>query len=202
LSAKENPLLAAAIRGAGLVSADGMGVLLLARRLGHRFPERVTGIDTMRRVVNLAAQRGWPIFLLGAEAGVAEAAAQALKAEAPGLHVAGTAHGWFADAEAASVAEGVARSGASVLFVAMGTPRQEWFAAEFGERCGVRYVLGVGGAFDVLSGRRRRAPGLVQRAGLEWLFRWAQEPSRLAGRYGWGGFRFAREFLRARRGRG
>jgi len=189
VAALEDEGLAAAIRGAGLVTADGVGVLALAARRGRRLPERVTGIDLMEGLCARAAQRGWPVYFLGGEPGVAAGAAAALSDRYPGLRVVGAEHGFFKDDQVA--AHRVAVASARLLFIGLATPRKEHFAQEWGGRTGADFVMGVGGAFDVLCGRRRRAPMWVQGVGLEWAFRWAQEPRRLARRYGWDGLRFA-----------
>ena len=199
VGACDDPRLAKVIRRADLVTADGVGVLALARRLGHRLPERVTGIDLMEGLCARAALRGWPIYLLGGRPGVAEGAAASLGRRYRALRVVGTSHGFYRESEVEAVADRVAASRARLLFVAMNTPRKEHFGDRWGERSGVDFVMGVGGAFDVLCGHRRRAPVWVQGIGLEWAWRWAQEPRRLASRYGLGGVRFGRRLLLADR---
>ncbi len=199
VEACDDPRLARVIRRADLVTADGVGVLALARRLGARLPERVTGIDLMEGLCARAALRGWPVYLLGGHRGVAEGAAASLVRRYRALRVVGTSHGYFREAEVENVADRVAASRARLLFVAMNTPRKEHFGDRWAERAGVDFVMGVGGAFDVLCGQRRRAPVWVQGLGLEWAWRWAQEPRRLAPRYGLGGLRFTRRLLLADR---
>ena len=142
-----------------------------------------------------AAMRGWSVYLLGGHPGVAEGAAAALLRRYRDLRIAGTSHGYFQDQDVEAVADRVATSGARLLFVGMNTPRKEHFGDRWGARAGVDFVMGVGGAFDVLCGRKRRAPLLLQAVGLEWAFRWAQEPLRLAPRYGWGSARFLRRLM-------
>lgn len=186
----DDPTLRAAVERAELVTADGVGVLLLARRLGVHLPGRVTGIDLMDALCARAALRRWPVFLLGARPGVAEVAAGTLQERYPHLPVAGCHHGYFAEDEATRIAERVRASGARLLFVGMNTPRKERFVEEQADRAGVDFAMGVGGALDVLAHRVRRAPLLVQGAGLEWAWRWAQEPRRLFPRYGIDGVRF------------
>jgi len=168
----------------------------MSRRLGYRLPERVTGIDLMDRLCARAAAEGWPVALLGGREGVASAASTSLRRRYRGLRVAFCAHGYFAPSAAPDMAEAIAASGARLLFVGMNTPRKEDFVALQGARTGVDFAMGVGGAFDVFGGRIRRAPKLVQELGLEWAWRWAQEPKRLASRYGWDGARFALATLR------
>lgn len=191
--------LAATVRAADLVTADGVGVLALARRVGVRLPERVTGIDLMDALCARAAAHGWPVWLLGGRPGVAEGAATALVRRYRDLRVVGTGDGYFEPETAEAVAGRIASSGARLLFVGMNTPRKELFGQRWGPATGADFVMGVGGAFDVLCGRRRRAPRWLQGLGLEWAFRWAQEPLRLAPRYGLGGARFARRLATARR---
>ena len=195
VSAADDPRLARVVRAADIVTADGVGVLLLARRLGLRLPERVTGIDLMDALSARAAMAGWPVFLLGGRPGVPEGAATALRRRYRDLRIVGTEHGYFAEDAIASVADRVAASGARLLFVGMNTPAKEYFGDRWGERAGVDFVMGVGGAFDVLCGQRRRAPLWVQGLGLEWAWRWAQEPVRLAPRYGRDGLRFVFRLL-------
>ncbi|HCP47322.1 MAG TPA: glycosyltransferase [Deltaproteobacteria bacterium] len=197
VAAMENEALANAIRAAGLVTADGVGVLALASRLGQPLPQRVTGIDLMEGLCARAAQRGWSVYFLGGEEGVAAGAAAALKVRYPKLRIAGAEHGFFQVDEVA--AHRVAASGAQLLFIALDTPRKEHFAQQWGAQTGADFVMGVGGAFDVFCGRRRRAPVWVQGLGLEWAFRWAQEPRRLARRYGWDGLRFTAHLIASRR---
>jgi len=194
----DDPSLRAAVDKAELVTADGVGVLLLARRLGVHLPGRVTGIDLMEALCARAALRRWPIYLLGARPGVASAAASALRERYPQLPIAGCQHGYFPEAEAPEVADRVRQSGARLLFVGMNTPRKERFVEEQADRAGVDFAMGVGGALDVLAGRVRRAPLLLQGAGLEWAWRWAQEPRRLFPRYGVDGVRFLSRLAAAR----
>jgi N-acetylglucosaminyldiphosphoundecaprenol N-acetyl-beta-D-mannosaminyltransferase len=196
VAARDKPELALSVTRADLVTADGVGILAMARRLGYALPERVTGIDLMDRLCARAAAEGWPVALLGGREGVASAASTALRRRYRGLRIVYCAHGYFAPSAAPDVAEAIAASGARLLFVGMNTPRKEDFVALQGVRAGVDFAMGVGGAFDVLGGRIRRAPRLVQELGLEWAWRWAQEPKRLASRYGWDGARFALATLR------
>jgi len=196
VAARDDRDLAASVIAADLVTADGVGILAMSRRLGHRLPERVTGIDLMERLCARAAAQGWPVALLGGREGVASSASTALRRRYRDLRIAYCGHGYFAPDSASEVAEAIAASGARLLFVGMNTPRKEDFVAQQGGRAGVDFAMGVGGAFDVLGGRIRRAPRVLQDIGLEWAWRWAQEPRRLAPRYGWDGARFALATLR------
>lgn len=164
-----------AVRGAALVVPDSIGAVLAARLGGFPVRERVTGVELVQKM----AQQMGPslrVFLLGGAPGVAEAAAQKLLTIGPGVHVAGIHDGYFQDDQA--IIEQVRASGANVLLVALGFPRQELWLTRHGAACGVQVGIGVGGTFDVLSGRVQRAPQLLQRMGLEWFYRLALQPTR------------------------
>jgi N-acetylglucosaminyldiphosphoundecaprenol N-acetyl-beta-D-mannosaminyltransferase len=139
--------------------------------------ERITGIDFAEQLCRMAAVEGWPVYFLGSSGKTALACARVMGSRYPGLVVAGARDGFF-DIGDPSVADAVANSGARILFVAMGIPRQEKWVARYADRLGDMLTVGVGGAFDVLSGNLKRAPRLMQKIGLEWLFRLCQEPSR------------------------
>jgi N-acetylglucosaminyldiphosphoundecaprenol N-acetyl-beta-D-mannosaminyltransferase len=181
LAVRDDAALAAAFREASLVVPDSAGVALAARLTGQRIAQVLPGVELVDHICRLAAARGWRVFLLGAAPGVAEAAARALSERHPGLAVAGTRHGYFPPDEEPNVLREVSAARADVLFAALSVPRQDvWVHRNLG-RLGCKAAMGVGGSFDVLSGRLRRAPRWMSRAGLEWLFRLAQEPWR-AGR--------------------
>ncbi len=177
MRAREDEELAEIIRTSDLVTADGAGVLWAARVFDFPLPERVSGVDLVRRFSGLAAAKGYRVFLLGAAEGVAQAAADQLCREHPGLTICGVQHGFF-ESEAA-VAQQLREARPDFLFVALGIPRQERFIRTVAREVGVPVSMGVGGSFDVISGRLERAPLWMQRAGLEWLFRVIQEPKRL-----------------------
>jgi N-acetylglucosaminyldiphosphoundecaprenol N-acetyl-beta-D-mannosaminyltransferase len=180
---RHDPALRAAVASCDLVLADGQSVVWASRLLGAPLPERVAGIDLFLRLLAEAEQRGLAVYFLGARREVLHRMLAELRRRYPGLRVAGSRDGYFADAEAAALADAIAASGADLLFLGMTSPRKERFVAEYGRRTGARVVHGVGGSFDVVAGVVRRAPAAWQRAGLEWLYRMLQEPRRLTGRY-------------------
>lgn len=175
--AKDDPQLAQIVEQAALVTADGNGVLWAAKQLGKLIPMRVTGIDLMERLCQTAAANKWSIFLLGAQPGVAEQAGTVLQQRYPGLDIAGHAHGYFQGREQ-QVIEQVRSSGADILFAALGMPQQEKWLYQHGQHLGCAVAMGVGGSFDVISGRVKRAPHLWQKLKLEWLWRLLLNPSR------------------------
>lgn len=166
---------------ADLVTADGQSVVWGARLYGIPVPERVTGIDLMQALLAEAVPRGWGVYLLGAREDVVEELAARL--EARGVRVAGRHHGYFPEDQSTDMADRIRASGATLLFVGMTTPRKERFVIHAAVPASIPFSMGVGGSFDVLAGRVARAPRLLQRIGLEWLFRLVQEPRRLFKRY-------------------
>jgi exopolysaccharide biosynthesis WecB/TagA/CpsF family protein len=172
-----------ALNGASLVLNDGVGVQIAAALQGRRFPENLNGTDFLPRLLALAAERRWRVFFLGGRPGVAAAAAASAERDAPGLEVCGTRHGFFDSAESARVAEEIRTSGSDLVLVGMGNPRQELWLVDWLGASGARLGVGVGAFLDFKAETVRRAPSWMNRAGLEWLFRLAQEPQRLAARY-------------------
>lgn len=186
-----------AVLACDLVNIDGMGVVWGARLMGIDVPERVAGIDIFVKLLHLAVERQWSVFLLGARKEVVQATAARIQQDLPRLRIAGSHHGYFWDNEE-EVVDRIHASGADLLFVAITSPRKEQFIDRWRERLGVRFAMGVGGSFDVLAGKTRRAPTWMQNYGLEWLFRMAQEPKRMARRYLVTNARFAWMLARAR----
>ncbi len=167
---------------AAISVADGQPLVWCAPVFGTSLPERVTGVDLVDAISRRAAEAGKRIYLLGAKEEIVERVARQLRNRYPSLQL-DYADGYFPATEATERADRIRRSGADILFVAMGVPRQERFIEEQWDRLGVGMAVGVGGSFDVLAGLRTRAPHWVQCIGMEWLFRLAQEPRRLFIRY-------------------
>lgn len=167
---------------AALVVADGQPLVWCAPWFGQSLPERVTGVDLVDALCERAAREGARVYLLGATNEIIATVARRLRERHVNLQVE-YADGYFTKDEAAARADRIRASGADILFVGMGVPRQENFLEEQWERLGVGMAIGVGGSFDVLAGLRSRAPAWVQKAGMEWLFRLVQEPRRLFARY-------------------
>lgn len=167
---------------AALVVADGQPLVWCAPWLGQSLPERVTGVDLVDAICARAAREHRGIYLLGATDTVVTTLARRLRERYAELRV-DYADGYFTPDEAPARAERVRASGADILFVGMGVPRQENFVAAHWDRLGVGMAIGVGGSFDVLAGLRARAPVWMQRTGMEWFFRLIQEPRRLFVRY-------------------
>jgi N-acetylglucosaminyldiphosphoundecaprenol N-acetyl-beta-D-mannosaminyltransferase len=178
MAARSDPAFAAVLEAADLCIPDGVGLLWAARRLGRPLPERVTGSDGVPLIAERAAQKGWRLFLLGAGPGVAERAAEVLKARYQGLVVAGAYAGAPSDADAPGIIERVRAARPDVLFVAYGAPKQDFWIAKHGAATGAPAMMGVGGSLDFLAGVQKRAPHWVQRLNLEWLHRLVSQPWR------------------------
>jgi 1,2-diacylglycerol 3-beta-glucosyltransferase len=185
--AQRHPELRAVLARSELNVADGAPVVWVSRLVGRPVPTRVAGADLVPLVVEAAARRGASVFLLGGEGGAAADAARRLVRDHPELAVAG----WYEPPRAGldemdgdAIVAMIERSGARVLLVALGNPKQELWIARHRERLTpVSVAIGVGCVFDLWAGRARRAPRWMQRSGLEWLHRLLSEPRRLAGRY-------------------
>jgi N-acetylglucosaminyldiphosphoundecaprenol N-acetyl-beta-D-mannosaminyltransferase len=181
VQARDDASYLADLSAADLITADGQSVVWGARLFGLEVPERVTGIDLMEVLLEAARRHEWAVYLLGARREVVDGLARRLTAR--GIRVAGHRDGYFAMTDAQEVAETARQSGAELLFVGMPSPQKERFIVQHARPAGVPFSIGVGGSFDVLAGEIRRAPRLLQRIGLEWLYRLSQEPRRLFGRY-------------------
>jgi N-acetylglucosaminyldiphosphoundecaprenol N-acetyl-beta-D-mannosaminyltransferase len=200
-AARRDHKLKAAILEADLVTADGMSVVWASKLLGRPLKERVTGIDLFERLVGVAADYGASVFFLGATSESVLGIVDRFKVEYPNLRIAGYRDGYFRASEQGDVAAQIKNSGAEVLFVALGSPKQEVWISTFIRATGVRFALGVGGAFDHLSGRVRRAPNWMQKTGFEWLYRLSHEPKRLWRRYLIGNTRFVWLVIKQRLGK-
>lgn len=177
MAAKGDAALRAALSGAELVLADGVGITKAAAMLGTPLKSRVPGIDFASNVISRLAQRGGSVYLLGAKPLVAEAAAEKLTQTYPGIVIAGTNDGYFTDD--APVIEKINAASPDFLMVCLGSPKQElWMSANAGRlSCGL--MAGLGGSLDVMAGNVQRAPETWRRLGLEWLYRVIKEPKRL-----------------------
>lgn len=176
--AQKNSDFRQAINSAALAIADGIGVVWATRFVGFPAPERITGTDTLVALARCSAEKGYRLYLLGAAAGIAEQAGERLRALAPGLQIAGTYAGSPAPDEEDAIIERIHAANADILCVAYGAPEQDLWIYRNLSRLPVALAMGVGGAYDFLSGRQRRAPQAMQRMGLEWLYRLYREPWR------------------------
>jgi N-acetylglucosaminyldiphosphoundecaprenol N-acetyl-beta-D-mannosaminyltransferase len=174
--AKRNPKLKNILESAHLRICDGVGVALAAKLLRHQTLPRCTGIGLFLRLIAMSAREGWKVFLLGASTQANHAARRSLLADHPGLRIVGNRNGYFKDSQ--EVVGAINRSGADLLFVAMGSPRQEFWMSEYLPHLDVRFAMGVGGSLDVVGGYAKWAPEFFRKTGTEWLFRSVLQPRR------------------------
>lgn len=185
-----------ALACADFLLPDGSGLAIAARLAGKQRGENLNGTDLFPEICREATAAGQSIFLLGGKPGIAANAAKAMRETFPQLIVAGTHHGYWADADEEAIVNLINASGASILFVGLGVPVQEKWIARMRERLAAHIVLGVGGLFDYYSGAIPRAPSAIRAVGCEWVWRLAQEPRRMAGRYLLGNFSFLAKAMR------
>ncbi len=179
MRAGRDPELRWIINAAELAVPDGMGIVWASRLLGEPLPGRITGTDLLPRICDVCAEKRMPVFLLGGRHGVAEETAARLQRRRPDLEVAGTSDRDPDPALDDAIVGEINRSGARLLAVAYGCPKQDFWIDRNRRRLQhVRVAIGVGGAFDFISGQVPRAPRAMRRAGLEWLFRLWLEPHR------------------------
>lgn len=177
MRAQENEEFRELVNNADLVVPDGAGILWAGRQCGVDFPERVAGVELIVKFAQRLGVKQAPLFLLGAAPGVAAKAGENLQRDIADLPLAGVNDGFFKEAE--PIVEKIAASAAKVLYVGMGSPAQERWVRQHGQQAGIRVGVGVGGSFDVLSGLKKRAPAWMRRLHLEWLYRFACEPTRV-----------------------
>lgn len=195
LRARKDPDYQSILKSADLVTPDGAGILWASTTLNYSLPERVTGIDIIHNICRLAAKKGYSLYLLGSYPGVAREASLNLTKKYPGIKIAGTHHGYFncedsqnrdnvkngnsnRNKEEEEIITEIKEKRPDILLVGMGVPKQEKWINKNLEKLDVSVCIGVGGSFDVLSGRIPRAPLWMQRHGMEWIYRSIKQPNR------------------------
>lgn len=167
-----------ALDNGDLVVPDGIGVVYASRIYGEPLPERVAGYDLMIRFLSVIEREKKGIFLLGGNPGIAQRAGEKILQRFPGIMLKGCRHGYFGNEDVPDILDKINESGADVLFVALGSPKQEKWIYSNRDKLSVKIVMGVGGSFDVIAGEVKRAPAVFQKAGLEWFYRLITQPSR------------------------
>lgn len=177
-AARKNPELHTCLEDAALVIPDGIGVVLAARLL-HRVPiRRVAGADLMQEICRRAAEKGYRLFLYGASEEVNRSAVAELRRRFPDISIVGRQHGFLPPDAMDKLLDEIDQSQADILFVALGSPRQENWMKCYAPRLNTPVCMGIGGTLDTLVGHVKRAPRIWQRLGLEWLYRLISQPSR------------------------
>jgi len=167
------------LQAAECVLPDGAGTVWAGRTLGFAVPERVAGFDLFLNLVKTAPEHAFKIYFFGASPGIAELAKKKCEEFAPGVQIVGCRNGYFTAEDVPQIINDINQSGADILFVALGAPKQEYWLRDNQELLKPYLRIGLGGSFDVLAGKMARAPKWMQEASLEWLFRLYKDPSRL-----------------------
>ena len=183
VNARKDEKLRQSLEEADLIVADGLPIVWLSKLLGDPLPGRIAGIDLMYELLREADQKNYGIYFLGAKAEVVQAVVDKVKREYPGVRVAGFRDGYFNDQQEKAIAEDIRDSNADIIFVAISPPKKEIFLRKWGQVMNVPICHGVGGSFDVFTGVTKRAPLWMQNNGLEWFYRFMQEPRRMWKRY-------------------
>lgn len=182
-----------------IINADGQSIVWASNYLGNKLPERVAGIDIFTELVEISAKNGYKPYFFGATQEVVETVVNKFKEKYPTLEVAGYRNGYFNDEESTKIAGDIKKSGADILFVAFSSPKKEFWIKEHMHIMQVPFAMGVGGSFDVIAGKTKRAPEWMQKYGLEWFYRFSQEPRRMWKRYLVGNSKFIMTVLNAKR---
>ncbi len=185
-----NKLMSEIVNKCGVINADGASVVLASKYLKKPLPERVAGIDLMMNLVELADQKSYKIFLLGAKEEVVKKTKEKLIQKYPKLNVVGIRNGYFKEADWEMVSEQIEKTNPDLVFVGITSPIKEYLIEYLQNKGHKEVFMGVGGSFDVISGNIPRAPLWMQKMNLEWLFRMLQEPKRLFKRYFVGNTKF------------
>lgn len=182
--------LAEIVNACPLINADGASIVWAAKKLGVPLKERVTGIDLFQRLVKVADQKGYGVYLFGAKEEVVTKVKEIFEERYPNIRIVGYRNGYFTEADEPQIVADMAASGADMMFVAFSSPKKEYWVRKYLDEMGIPFVMGVGGSFDVVAGVTDRAPKWMQNHGLEWFYRFIQEPGRLWKRYIVGNVKF------------
>lgn len=196
---EKDPELREIVNSCPLINADGASIIWAAKKLHVPVTTRVTGIDLFLRLVEEAAKNGYKIYLFGAKQEVVEKVQSIFTKQYPALQIAGVRNGYFKPEDEEQIVANMAASGADMKFVAFSSPKKEYWVHKYLDQLNIPFVMGVGGSFDVVAGVTRRAPKVWQNLGLEWFYRFIQEPKRLFKRYIIGNMTFIRHVKRAER---
>jgi len=178
MMAQEDPEFMHILNSSDLNVPDGIGVVLASRIKGKPLKERVAGFDLMLELIKLSHNKNYKIYLLGAKEDVVEEAKNKLEMKFPGLNIVGYHHGYFNREEEEDIIRSINEKKPDILFVAFGAPKQEKWIYKNKDKLCAKVLMGVGGSFDVISGKKKRAPLIFRRMGLEWFYRLLKEPWR------------------------
>lgn len=193
---QEDEKLTQIINDCPLINADGQSIVWGSRILGNKLPERVAGIDIFTELIKISAERGYKPYFFGATQEVVEEVVKKFQNQNPNLKIAGYRNGYFEKEESQKIAMDIKESKADILFVAFSSPMKEYWIKENMDIMNIPFAMGVGGSFDVIAGKTKRAPKWMQKSGLEWFYRFIQEPKRMFNRYIVGNIKFVKLILK------
>ncbi len=200
--AQKDEELRNAINNSDIVNIDGQGVVWALKLLGHKVPGRVAGCDLFQSLVALSAEKGFRPYFFGAQQKVLDEMVRRFKEKYPSLQIVGCRNGYYSAEEEPAIAEEIRSANPDLLFLGITSPKKELFIDRYTAQMKIPFTMGVGGSFDVVAGKVKRAPRWMQRAGLEWFYRILQEPKRMWKRYAVTNSKFAllliREFFKKR----
>ncbi len=183
VNAQKDEDLRKAINNSNIVNIDGQPVVWALRFLGHQVSERVAGCDLFQELVAVCAKKGYKPYFFGAKEEVLQKMIQIFKQKHPALQIAGYRNGYYSAKEEPHIADSIKASKADMLFLGITSPKKEIFIDTYSKKMEIPFIMGVGGSFDIVAGKTRRAPLWMQKSGLEWLYRVYQEPGRMWKRY-------------------
>lgn len=166
-----------------IINADGQSIVWASKFLRRPLQERVAGIDLMEELIKTSSEKGYRIYFFGAKEEVVENVVKHYEEKYPTLKIAGYRSGYFSEDDIPEITEEMRKSNADILFVAFSSPKKEYWLAENMKNINIPFCMGVGGSFDVVAGITKRAPIWMQKVGLEWFYRFLQEPGRMWKRY-------------------
>jgi len=171
------------VNSCSLINADGASIVWAAKKLGVPLKERVTGCDLFQNLVGVAAEKDYKIYLFGAKEEVVTKVKSIYEEKYPSLHIVGYRNGYFTEQDEPEIVKNMHDSGADMMFVAFSSPKKEYWVNKYLDDIDIPFVMGVGGSFDIVAGVTERAPIWFQKHGLEWFYRFIQEPRRMWRRY-------------------
>ncbi|MFD1135922.1 WecB/TagA/CpsF family glycosyltransferase [Paenibacillus urinalis] len=178
MSCQHNAALRQIVDRAGLLTADGAGIVMVSRVKRDPLPERVTGCDLLYHLLAAGHQKNWSFYLLGADEETSHAAEANIRSSYPGAIIKGRHHGFFHPSEEGRILEEISSANPDILVVALGAPYAEEWIDKHRDQLNARIAIGVGGTLDIIAGRVKRAPRIWQRLNLEWMYRLINQPSR------------------------
>lgn len=171
------------IKKCTMINADGQSIVWASKFLKKTLPERVAGIDLMENLIKLSAEKGYSIYFFGATEEVVTKVVEIYRNKYINLKIAGYRNGYFEDSDMPNIINDMKNSKADIMFVAFSSPKKEYWLADYMKDVEIPFCMGVGGSFDVIAGKTKRAPVFMQKLGLEWFYRFLQEPRRMWKRY-------------------